>query len=156
VRAEHAGELADLMLDPRVFPWLWGRSEPPTLQELAAGAERAQAHWERWGFGLWLLRDRRTGEVVGRGGLQWARPRELPYVEVAWAIVPERWGQGLATELARASVRVGFDQLELDEIIALTLTHNQASRRVMEKTGFSYERDLTLESLPHALYRLRR
>ena len=144
------------MLDPRVFPWLWGRSEPPTVHEVVTSAESAQAHWERWGFGLWLLRDRQTSEVVGRGGLQWARPRELPYVEAAWAIVPERWGQGLATELARASVRVGFDQLELDELIALTLTNNQASRRVIEKTGFTYERDLTLESLPHALYRLTR
>lgn len=144
------------MLDPKVFRWLWEREEPPTLDDVRSAAEMTQAHWERHGFGLWLLRDRETREVVGRGGLQWAQPPELPYVEAAWAIVSSRWGEGLATELAGASVAAGFEHLGVTEIIAFTLTDNHASRRVMEKTGFVYERDLVLDSLPHVLYRLKR
>jgi ribosomal-protein-alanine N-acetyltransferase len=67
--------------------------------------------------------------------------------------VGERWGEGLATELALASIDAGFGTLGLDELIAFTLIHNRASRRVMEKAGLSYEREFLHVGLPHALYR---
>jgi RimJ/RimL family protein N-acetyltransferase len=68
-------------------------------------------------------------------------------------IVPQRWGDGLATELARASLEVVFGPLAMEEVIAYTQPDNSASRRVMEKSGFVYERDLTFESQPFVLYR---
>jgi RimJ/RimL family protein N-acetyltransferase len=105
---------------------------------------------------LRLLRDRETGEMVGRGGLQYTFTAGLNDVEAGWAIVPERWGQGLATELAHACVEVGFGQLDLFEIIAFTQPTNLASRRVMEKAGFEYDRDILHAGLPHVLYRSRR
>jgi [ribosomal protein S5]-alanine N-acetyltransferase len=74
---------------------------------------------------------------------------------VAWAIAPERWRQGLATELAQVSIEVAFGPLGLDEIIAFTLPGNAASRRVMEKTGFRFEREILHASLHHVLYRRR-
>lgn len=141
------------MLDPEVYPWLTGNSEVPGREVLLASARQAQAHWERFGFGLWLLRDRETNEVVGRGGLRWTGLAEIPNVEVAWAIVSRRWGEGLATELAVESIRLGFEELGVDELVAYTLTNNAASRRVMEKTEFAYERDLVLDGLAHVLYR---
>jgi ribosomal-protein-alanine N-acetyltransferase len=70
--------------------------------------------------------------------------------------VPERWGEGLATELALASVDAGFGTLGLTELIAYALVDNVASRRVMEKAGFTYEREMQHVGLPHALYRRRR
>jgi RimJ/RimL family protein N-acetyltransferase len=85
--------------------------------------------------------------------LQWTYVAELDEVEVAWAISPERWGRGLATELARASITTAFGPLGLSGIIAFTLPHNLASRRVMEKTGFVYERNIVHAQLPHVLYR---
>lgn len=42
------------------------------------------------------------------------------------------------------------------ELVAFTLPHNAASRRVMEKAGFAYERDTEHAGLPHVLYRSRR
>jgi RimJ/RimL family protein N-acetyltransferase len=44
--------------------------------------------------------------------------------------------------------------LGLDDIVAFTLPTNDASRRVMEKLGFSYERDIEHAGMPHVLYRL--
>ena len=97
----------------------------------------------------------RRGRPVGRGGLQYTFTAGLHDVEAGWAIVPERWGQGLATELARACVEVAFEQLGLREIVAFTLPDNIASRRVMEKAGFEYERDIVHVGLAHVLYRRR-
>lgn len=150
---DHAAEMSQLLLDPRVARTLWPWPVPQTEADVRSGLASKIDHWERHGFGLWLLRDRSTGTIVGRGGLQHTYAAGLDRVEVAWAIMPARWGQGLATELALTAVEVGFRDLELNEVVALTLPDNIASRRVMEKAGFSYERDIEYVDLPHMLYR---
>jgi RimJ/RimL family protein N-acetyltransferase len=101
------------------------------------------------------MRDRETGEMVGRGGPQWTNASGVGEIEIGWVIVPERWGGGLATELAWASLEVAFGPLGLDEVIAYALPDNIASLRVMEKTGFVYEREIVAAGLPHVLYRRR-
>lgn len=154
--AEHEPELGRLILDPRVYPTLWPFPHPPLAADVHDGLRRQLDLWDRHGFGLWLLRDRSTGEFVGRGGLEYTDAPGGLSVEVAWAIVPERWKQGLATELAQAAVHTAFGDLDLLELVALTLPDNAASRRVMEKTGFAYDRDLVHAGLPHVLYRLAR
>jgi ribosomal-protein-alanine N-acetyltransferase len=79
-----------------------------------------------------------------------------PEVEVGYAIVPERWGEGLATEAAAAAVDIAFKRLDLDALVAFTLTTNAASRRVLEKVAFAYDQDFEHVGLPHALYRRHR
>lgn len=152
LRLEHLPELSPLLLDPKVSEWLWPHGEPAE-QDLIDATRQKEVHWDRYGFGLWLLRDLETNAAVGWGGLQWTFVAELDEVEVAWAIAAERWRQGLATELARAAIQTAFEHLGLREIVAFTLPDNVASRRVMEKTGFVYERDIVHALLPHVLYR---
>jgi [ribosomal protein S5]-alanine N-acetyltransferase len=150
---EHEAEIAELTLDPRVYRTLWPFPTAPTRADVQASLVDKRDHWERHGFGLWLLRDRATGVMVGRGGLQYTDVIGGFAVEAAWTIAPERWRQGLATELAIASVAVAFDVLDVHELIAITLPDNLASRRVMEKAGFGYERDIEHVGLAHVLYR---
>jgi ribosomal-protein-alanine N-acetyltransferase len=132
---------------------MWPEQTPPTHDEIVHGIRSKVEHWERFGFGLWLLRDRRTGAMIGRGGLQHTFVAGLHEVEVAWAIVPGRWGEGLATELAHASLNAAFHTLALPTVIAFTLPTNIASLRVMEKSGFIYEREIEHAGLAHVLYR---
>jgi RimJ/RimL family protein N-acetyltransferase len=154
LKPDHGPELMTLLGDPRVARTLFASAEPPSDAEMVENLGAKVAHWERFGFGLWLLRDRATGEMVGRGGLQHTFVGGCDEVEVGWAIVPERWGEGLATEMAAAAAEVAFNDLRLGEIVAFTLPENVASRRVMEKTGFRYERRIVHHGLPHVLYRL--
>lgn len=153
LRAEHAAELFELLRDPRIARTLYASGVPQSDAEMADNLVNKLEHWERYGFGMWLLRDRATHAVVGRGGLQHTFVAGCDEVEAAWAIAPARWGQGLATEMARAAVRVAFDDLGLGEIVAFTLPTNRASRRVMEKSGFVQEREIIHAGLPHVLYR---
>jgi RimJ/RimL family protein N-acetyltransferase len=150
---EHATELGRHLRDPRVARWLTTTGRPPTELEVIASLAAKVAHWDRHGFGLWLLRDRSSGEMIGRGGLQHTFVAGMQEIEVAWSIVPERWGQGLATELALASAGAGFDQLHLPQLVAFTMPDNLASRRVMEKAEFTYDREVEHVGLPHVLYR---
>ncbi len=91
---------------------------------------------------------------MGRGGLQRTDVEGEAEVEIGWAIAPARWRQGLATELARTSIELGFGTLELGRLVAFTLPHNIASRRVMEKAGLAYEREIVHAGMPHVLYAL--
>lgn len=65
----------------------------------------------------------------------------VPEVEIGWRIDRRHWGQGLATEGARACLKYGWEKLNLPEIVALTATQNMPSRRVMEKIGMHYDPD---------------
>lgn len=150
---DHEHELARLLLDPRVAETMWSPHQMRTPMDVRAGLERKLLHWEHHGFGQWFFRDRTTGAMVGRGGPQHTMASGADEIEIGWVIVPDRWGEGLATELACASLDVVFGALGLDDVIAYTQSDNVASRRVMEKSGFVYEHDIAFESEPFALYR---
>lgn len=75
-------------------------------------------------------------------------------VELAYVLMPEFWGKGLATEIAQVSLKVAFEQLGLADVVCFTMTTNRASQLMMEKVGFKYERDIVRANLPHVFYRI--
>lgn len=115
--------------------------------------ERNLAHWRDYGFGIWMLRDRETKATIGRAVLRHLEVDSADEIEVGYGLLPNWWGRGLATEIAITCVRLGRERLNLGSMVAITLTTNRASQRVMEKAGLAYERDLTYAGLPHVLYR---
>ncbi len=145
-----------LLLHPEVQVWL--RPAPlPAFEARDADTllQTDQEHWVRHGFGPLSLRDRVTGEYVGRGGLARATVLGRPAVELPWAVVPARHNEGLATEAARAAIEWAWD-LDLPEVVSFALKGNAASRRVMDKAGLTFDRDLKRAGLPHVLYRATR
>lgn len=128
------------------------RTEERTSQYLRTNLD----HWDRYGFGIWVFRAASDGIFIGRGGLRHVKIEGRDEVEVAYALMPEFWGRGLATEIARALLKIGFEQLALAQLVAFTLTTNHASRRVMEKVGFTFEREFVhgARGMPHLLYRI--
>ena len=144
--------LCALHRDPEVMATLGGvKSDEQTREYVTT----TLAHWDRHGYGLWIFRDRATGAFVGRGGLRHVTLDETPEIEVAYALARTSWGKGLATEIAAASLDVGVRQLGLTSIVAFALPENGASRRVMEKVGFTYERDIVWHGTRCVLYGIR-
>jgi ribosomal-protein-alanine N-acetyltransferase len=94
-------------------------------------------------FGLWLAH--RTGEeaIIGFCGL--FHTDDPPEVELLYGIAPSAWGQGLATEAARAVLRYGFEELGLVRIAAGADGPNVASLRVLEKLGMTFTRRVRTE-----------
>jgi RimJ/RimL family protein N-acetyltransferase len=142
---------------------------PATLsrEESDALMDRIEAHLEQHGFSWCAAELRDTGAFIGFIGL--AVPRfEAPFtpcVEIGWRLASEYWGQGLATEGARASAKYAFVDLGLNEIVSFTTVANVRSRRVMEKLGMTHDpaEDFDHPQLPqghpqrrHVLYRLGR
>jgi RimJ/RimL family protein N-acetyltransferase len=151
ISSAHQDDMVRLLSDPRVAATLGG---VPSPARVAAMIERQADQFERHGFGFWVWREKATAEVVARGGLQHTHVGGRDEVEAGWAVVADRWGEGLATELGAACVRAAFDEHGLADLVSFTLPANLASRRVMEKLGFAYERDVVYAELPHVLYRL--
>ncbi len=148
---EHHAPLLAMLGDPRVGATMGGAQ---SAAGVTAAIDRHIAGWEADGFHYWIFLDRETGEGIARGGLSRTQVTGRDEVEVGWVVAPERWGQGYATELGAAALDVAFGPLGLDTVISYTLPGNLASRRVMEKLGFSYEREIVHYDLPHVLYRL--
>jgi RimJ/RimL family protein N-acetyltransferase len=148
---EHAAGLARILGDPRVGATLGGVQDEAWVR---AHIDGVGLQWERDGFNWWAALDRATGEVVGRGGLSRKVIAGREEVEAGWTVAPERWGQGFATEIGAAALALAREH-DLETVVSITLPHNTASRRVMEKLGFAYERDVVYADLPHVLYRTR-
>jgi RimJ/RimL family protein N-acetyltransferase len=155
---------AALNSDPRVmehFPAALSREESDAL------ADRIDAHFTRYQFGLWAMEIPQRTSFAGFVGL--ALPgfeaHFTPCVEIGWRLAAAHWGFGYATEAARAVLTFGFERLALDEIVSFTTVENYRSRRVMERIGMVHDPgdDFDHPALPdghplrrHVLYRRRR
>jgi ribosomal-protein-alanine N-acetyltransferase len=124
----------------RYFP----NPAPPSRERVEQLIRRQLAHWEKHGFGWWvveLLSAPDAARPPAAGLLGWNGLLYLPEtdeVEVDFLLGREHWGKGYATEGARASLRFGFCDLGLTTIVALAHPDNTASRHVIEKLGMRF------------------
>jgi RimJ/RimL family protein N-acetyltransferase len=130
-----ADSYAAMRYHPDVARWLPPASGDPA--ELArATIERFAAAWRDLHHAPWgVFRD---GQLIGHGGLN--HVPEFEQTEVLWALHPDAWGKGYATEVARAALAYGFETLGLDLIFAITLPDNHPSQAVMKRIGLTYRR----------------
>lgn len=154
---------AALNADPEVTRYL-----PAALSrnESDAMAQRCATLIEQHGWGFWAVELKQQQEFIGLIGLN--RPGvALPFspcVEVGWRLAHRYWGQGLATEGARACLDFGFAELGLMEIVAFTAQGNLRSQAVMQRLGMVCDpQTFDHPALPaghplrrHVLYRARR
>jgi ribosomal-protein-alanine N-acetyltransferase len=110
---------------PRTDPW------PEEVVRRWMNGQDTQ--WSRHGFGWWALEGKADGQLIGWCGL--GTLDETSEVEVLYLLAQRYWRRGLATEAARASLRRGFEEHGMQEIIGLVHPENVASRRVLEKCG---------------------
>jgi RimJ/RimL family protein N-acetyltransferase len=131
-RAQDAAPFAALNADPEVTRYLRGPLTRAASDELVA---RIRAHWAEHGFGLYAVEVKATGAFAGFVGLAIPSflPELLPAVEVGWRLAREHWGNGYATEGARASMSHGFATLRLKQIVSIIDPRNAASLRVAER-----------------------
>ena len=83
-------------------------------------------------------------------------PESLEDGPAAGRARPSRGPDSFHTLREDLRVVIGFDRVGLDELAAYTLHDNVRSRRVMEKAGLTYERDIVHDGRPQVLYRIRK
>jgi len=143
------------------FPAAMSREQSDNL------ATHIEAGFAIHGFGLWAVEINGGAPFVGFVGLSVPSfaAHFTPAVEIGWRLARAHWGQGYASEAARAALAAGFADFGLEQIVSFTTPNNRPSIRVMERIGM--RRDVAGEfdhpKLPaghplqrHVLYRLDR
>jgi ribosomal-protein-alanine N-acetyltransferase len=129
--------LIEMRSDPEVYQYLGGIE----MQNPEAITDRMKVYMaaqEKYGFSASAAIWKETGETIGWGGLM---PLEdSGEIEVGYGFIKEYWGMGLASELARAWLKYGFETAGLERIVAIAIPGNTGSTRVMEKLGMKYEK----------------
>lgn len=123
---------AALNADPEVMahmPRLYDRAASDAI--VAYFREQFQQH----GFGLWTVEAPGVADFLGFVGLSIPRFTApfTPCVEVGWRLARAYWGQGYATEAARAALAVGFTVVGLDEIVSFTAPVNVLYRLTRDR-----------------------
>lgn len=150
---EDLDALSKIVGDPEVMKYI-GAGGARGIQSAEKTIRIIMSHWEKHGFGIWALEEKATGKLMGWCGLQ--HLDKTPEVEVAYLLDSPYWRQGYATEAARAALRYGFENLNLDRIVAITRSENVGSYRVMEKLGMRYERDAHFYGVDVIYYAIKR
>jgi len=136
-----------------VRKYLWDDEviAPPRTTSLVGESLRLfAAH----GYGIWGVRFRDREELVGFGGF-W-HFHTPPRLELLYGIAPGHRNRGLATEIAQALVRCGFEVLEFTEVWASTGAPSLASASVLEKAELRFEGRAVVDRLETLFYCLPR
>jgi RimJ/RimL family protein N-acetyltransferase len=138
--------------DPQVMRYLSPTGEVMSREDAWRQMAMFVGHWQLRGFGMWAAEELQTGRFVGRIGLHY--PEGWPDRELGWALCRPFWGQGLASEAARAAADHAFEVLGWKHLISLILPGNRRSIRVAEGIGSRREGVATVRGIEHLVYRL--
>jgi RimJ/RimL family protein N-acetyltransferase len=135
--------------DPRAARFR-SQGPDPTIEVSRATLMRWIAHWDAHGYGPWTVEH--DAQVIGFGGLRMRGEDEIPGLNLYFRFRPESWGNGFAVELARASVRIAFEEKIADAVTAIIRPENAPSIRVVEKIGMRFDRRVVFHGEPSLLY----
>ncbi len=118
---------------------------PFTPEKIREWVDWTKDNYERYGFGLWAVILKSTGEFLGDCGITmqniWEDGERYP--EIGYHIVRKHQNRGYASEAASACVRYAFEQLGMSEVYSKQRSDNEASRRVALNAGMSLRREYT-------------
>lgn len=139
---------------PEVMRYLSGQPETP--EQTRAAIDLVKGRWAQYGFSWWAFVEQESGRVIGAGCIQYlGRDPANPH-EIGWRLVPDKWGQGLASEAAHAMAAWAFDTLEAPLLVAVCKPENRDSGKVMARLGMRYCGEETWYGSPHAAWELTR
>ena len=149
---EDLDDLCEILGKAEVMKYLGLEGKPMSRRETETALHSMIRHWAHHGFGRWAVVEKEGGRLIGCAGLRsYERVAELVYL-----LDKSYWGMGLATEVARACVRFGFETQGFERIVAFARLKNAASRRVLEKLGMRSDGEATVFGIYVARYSLRR
>ncbi|MDP4286200.1 MAG: GNAT family N-acetyltransferase [Bacteroidota bacterium] len=118
-----------------------GNNPIKTIEETQKIIENTHQQYLENGIGRWATIEKSSGNFIGWSGLKFVKVTEsghTNYYDVGYRFIPQYWGKGYATESAKAALKYGFTELNLDEIIGTANVENIKSRRILEKCGLKF------------------
>jgi ribosomal-protein-alanine N-acetyltransferase len=151
--AQDLDALAALMSDAQFMRFSLG---PFSREQTAAFLERMLAGYHDNVPSQFAVIGRAENKLIGYCGFFRQTVDDAEEIEIGYRLDPKYWGQGLATEAARAVRDHGFNDLGLEHIISLIHPENVASRRVAEKNGMALEKETVFRGFPTLVFGIKR
>ncbi len=134
---EDAEDMMRLHSHPEVQRFT-GEGVITTKEGIRKKIEEKMHNYKTYGYGRWATILKDGGQFVGWSGLAYLP--EFDEIDVGYRFLPEFWGRGLATEATRDILVYAFEELNLNRIVAIAMSENKASIRVMEKAGMQFDK----------------
>ena len=125
--------VAPIYAKPEVMEFIPGGAW--TVDRTARAIARMRELDIEHGFGFYPVAVKSLGKVIGHCGL--GLLEQTPEIEVAYVLDSPYWGQGYASEAARAIVAHAFSNLNISRIVAVAFPENVRSIGVMRSIGMT-------------------
>lgn len=140
--------LFELNNDPDVIKYT-GNSAFKSIEEAKNFVENYD-DYEKNGYGRWAVCLKSTNEFLGWCGLKYDPKKNE--VDLGFRFFQQKWGNGYATEAAKACVNYGFSVLKINKIVGRAYIENKASIAVLEKCNLIFKNNILYDYQPSVLY----
>ena len=153
-----ADALWELESDTEVHRYL-GNHPVQHKDEIKTIIESIKRQYKENGIGRWAAVEKETGNFIGWTGLKFVTNetnKHVNYYDLGYRFIRKYWGKGYAAETAIASVEYAFNVMKLAEIYAMADTGNDASNKILKKSGLKCIETFTFQDVEHYWYHLLR
>lgn len=150
-------DLAGMLQDPDV---MYAYEHDFSDEDVQVWLDRQRGRYAKYGFGLWAMVLKETGEMIGQAGLTMQPYRGGEVLEIGYLLKKKYWHNGYACEAAEGCKRYAFDVLKAEKVHSVIKADNFASQRVAESIGLRKEDEFITQyyngDMLHYLYSLER
>lgn len=134
----------------------WGKTYSD--DEVQTWINKIMEQYEKYGYSYYIAIEKNSNNVIGIMGIIPVNIKNTDYIEIAYILKQEYWGNGYATEGINACISYAFSTLNADKIIAQVIHENKSSIKVLERLGTKfideYVRDYGDKKSLHLIYEL--
>jgi [ribosomal protein S5]-alanine N-acetyltransferase len=149
-------DLFEMDADPEVH--LYIENNPvKSIDEITKVIEMLKKQYAENGIARWAVVDKLTNEFVGWSGLKYFNQplnNHNNFYELGYRFKRKHWGKGFATESSTAILDYGFENLNIEQIFAMTDPKNANSKKVLAKLGFDFEETFDYDGDPIDWFKL--
>lgn len=125
-------DLAGMLKDPDV---MYAYEHDFSDEDVQVWLDRQRGRYEKYGFGLWAMILKETGEMIGQAGLTMQPHRGGEVLEIGYLLKKKHWKHGYAREAAEGCKKYAFETLKAGKVHCVIKADNYASQRVAESVG---------------------
>lgn len=140
INEDDVDDFFELDSDPEVHRFL-GNEPIQTRDESAQVIQDVLEQYRKFGMGRSAIIDKQTGDFIGWTGIKWETlpiNNKTGYHDIGYRIKRKHWGKGIGTETAIASLKYGFETLELPMICGAAVNDHTVSNHILKKIGLDF------------------
>ncbi|MBQ9950557.1 MAG: GNAT family N-acetyltransferase [Clostridia bacterium] len=152
---EDFSDLAEMLQDPEV---MYAYEHDFSDEDVQVWLDRQRMRYAKYGFGLWAMILKESGEMIGQAGLTMQPYRGGEVLEIGYLLKKKHWHNGYAREAAEGCKKYAFETLGAPKVHSVIKADNFASQRVAESVGLRKEDEFVTQyyngDMLHFLYSL--